>query len=104
MSSKAKAGRQACKKAHNNKEWVRISRSKSDWCTWCPPNSGENIRGSHSQWGRKRAIKRWYATGKGRSTWTDQINKQPGGPSYANNCYWDKGVAYDLYTVKTRNR
>ncbi len=104
MSSKANRGRSACKKAHNNKEWVRISREHSGDCTYCPPNAGENQHGSHSQWGRKRAMKREYATGKGRSHWTDYINRRPGGPSYGNNCYWDKGIAYNLYTVKTKNR
>lgn len=68
MKKITKYGRQACKKyAHNNREWVRISRQHSDWCTFCPPNRGENTRGSHSQWGHKRAMKRWYATGKTRN-------------------------------------
>lgn len=68
MKKITKYGRQACKKyAHNNQEWVRISRQHSDYCTFCPPNRGENTRGSHSRWGHKRAIKRWYATGKTRN-------------------------------------
>ena len=70
MKKITKYGRQACKKyAHNNQEWVRISRQHSDYCTFCPPNGGENIRGSHSQWGKKKAHKRLYATGKGRKQW-----------------------------------
>lgn len=39
MKKITKYGRQACKKyAHNNQEWVRISRQHSDYCTFCPPN------------------------------------------------------------------
>lgn len=100
MSSKANRGRKACQKAHNNREWVIISRRHSDCCTWCPANAGENLRGSHSRWGRKRAIKRWYATGKGRNGRLDYVNRKFN--SYANNCYWDRGITEDIYTVNPK--
>lgn len=54
-------------KAHNNREFVRLSRLSCDFCTLCPANDIENLRGSHSVWGRKRAARREYTTGKHRS-------------------------------------
>lgn len=94
MPSPAKKGRQDCKKAHNNKEWVRISRQHSDCCTWCPANGGENLRGSHSNWGKKRAVRRARTQGKKRKQWFDFINTYYHG--YAPQ-YYDKGVAEGLY-------
>lgn len=97
MTSKAKAGRQACKKAHTNREWIALSRLKSDRCTLCPVNAGDNLRHSHSRWGRKRAIKRWYATGKGRNRRLDYVNRKFN--TYANNCYYDQGITKGIYTI-----
>lgn len=95
MSSKAKHGRQACNKlAHNNKQWVRISRAKNGDCTYCPPNGGENVRKKHSKWGRKRAIKRWYATGKTRNRSFDYINR-----NFYTKRYLDKGIKDNIYNV-----
>lgn len=95
MPSPHKKGRQACKKAHTNKELVRISRAHSDCCTWCPPNGGENCRGHHSKWGKKRAMKHAHATGRKRKQWFDFVNTK----EYRRYSpeYYDKGVAEGLY-------
>lgn len=95
MSSPFKRGRQACRTAPNNKILVRISRQHSDFCTYCPPNGGENLRGHRSHWGKKRAMKRAYATGKRRKQWFEFVNK-PGYRRYAPE-YYDKGVMEGLY-------
>lgn len=60
--SRAKARRSA----HNNREYILFSRLAAGDCTFCPRHDGENIRGSHSKWGKKRAAKCQYATGNGR--------------------------------------
>lgn len=53
--------------AHNHVEYVRYSRMEAGNCLYCPPNHGENLRGEHSKWGKKKAMKHYYATGKGRN-------------------------------------
>lgn len=35
-------------------------------CSYCPYHDIENCRGSHSKYGKKKAAKSFYATGKGR--------------------------------------
>lgn len=35
-------------------------------CRWCAPHRGDNDTNSRSQWGKKVAMKNYYATGKGR--------------------------------------
>lgn len=62
MKSRAKARRLA----HNNREYILFSRQQAGDCTFCPRHDGENIRGNHSKWGKKRAAKRCYVTGRGR--------------------------------------
>lgn len=94
MPSPYKKGRQACKKLHSNREVVVVSRQHSDICTWCPPNGGENAK-KCSQWGKKRAMKRAYTTGKKRKQWFDFLNK-PSSHRYAPQHY-DKGVRENLY-------
>lgn len=93
MPSPAKAGRRACNKlAHNSKEWVRISRAKNGDCTWCPPNGGENCTGHHSSWGKKKASKHAYATGKGRKQWYTQFEKRA---RHKNDKLWYRPEWYD---------
>ena len=53
--------------AHNNREYILMSREQHGDCTYCGRHDGENIHGSISQWGKKRAMKRYYATGKTRT-------------------------------------
>lgn len=101
MSSKAKRGRQACNRlAYNNRQWVIISRRKNGDCPYCPPNAGDNLRkrAKHSSWGRKRAVKRYYATGKTRNKRLDSINQYF--CTYGNNCYYDKGIAKNIYKTQ----
>ncbi len=62
MKFRAKARRLA----HNNREYILFSRLEAGDCTFCPRHDGENTRGEHSKWGKKRAIRRWYTSGKGR--------------------------------------
>lgn len=95
MPSPFKRGRQACRKAPNNKLLVRISRQHSDLCTYCPPNGGENCNGHRSPWGKKRAMKRRYATGKGRKQWFEFYNK--GNMHQYRPELYDKGIAEGLY-------
>lgn len=52
--------------AHNNREFILISRMAAGDCLWCGRHDGENIRGNHANWGKKRAAKTLYATRKGR--------------------------------------
>jgi len=61
--TRAKARRQA----HNNREYILFSRLGSGDCLYCPRHDGENMRGEHSRWGKKRAPRREYTTGKARS-------------------------------------
>lgn len=98
MPSPFKQGRQACRKAPNNKLLVRISRQHSDQCTWCPPNGGENCRGHRSAWGKKRAMKHRYATGKGRRQWFNFANRSSY-PRYTPQ-YYDRGIAEGIYTSR----
>lgn len=50
-----------------NKTYVRRKKLKTVFCTYCPYHGGENItRRGHSQWGKKKAAKKFYASGKGR--------------------------------------
>lgn len=53
--------------AENNREYILMSRESHGDCTFCGRHDGENIHGSISRWGKKRAMKRYYATGKTRS-------------------------------------
>ena len=62
MSSRAKARRLA----HNNREYILLSRSACGDCLYCPRHDGENMHGEHSKWGKKRAPRRAYTTGKAR--------------------------------------
>lgn len=95
MPSPYKPGRQACRKAQSNRELVMISRRHSDWCTWCPPNGGENCTGHHSKWGKKRAMRRAHTLGKRRKQWFDFVNKEDYGRYVPE--YYDKGVKEGLY-------
>ena len=60
--TRAKARRQA----HNNREYILFSRIGSGDCLFCPRHDGENMRGEHSKWGKKRAPRRAYTQGRGR--------------------------------------
>lgn len=62
MSGRAKARREAM----TNREYILFSRQQAGDCTFCPRHDGENMRGKHSKWGKKRAMRTWYTTGKGR--------------------------------------
>lgn len=62
MSGRAKARREAL----TNREYILFSRLQAGDCTFCPRHDGENIRGEHSKWGKKRAAKCCYVTGKSR--------------------------------------
>lgn len=53
-----------------------ISRTKNGDCTFCPPNGGENLRGSHSKWGKKKTTKHAYSTSKGRKQWFEVFYKR----------------------------
>ena len=57
----------ARRKAHNNKEYILYSRIASGDCTYCPRHDGENIRGHHSKWGKKKAMRRVYTQCKYRT-------------------------------------
>lgn len=46
---------------------VKIKYYNGD-CNFCPFHDIENMRGSHSKHGKKKAAKRFYATGKGCKT------------------------------------
>lgn len=63
--------------AHNNREYILMSRQQHGDCTFCGRHDGENMHGSLSQWGKKRAMKRFYSTGKTRS-----LPKRFGGRSW----------------------
>ena len=68
MSKRTKnCRRKARDLAHNNKEYILLSRELAGDCLWCSRHDGENEKGSHSKWGKKRAMKNYYATGKTRS-------------------------------------
>lgn len=60
--TRAKARRQA----HNSREYILLSRMGSGECLYCPRHDGENMRGEHSKYGKKRAPRRAYTQGKGR--------------------------------------
>lgn len=59
MSSRAKARRLA----NNNREFILLSRLGCGDCTFCPRHDGENIRGEHSKYGKKKAMRRFYTQG-----------------------------------------
>lgn len=63
MSDRTKARRLA----QNNREYIYLSRVQTGDCTFCPRHDIENRRGSSSRWGKKRAMRRCYTTGKTRS-------------------------------------
>lgn len=44
---------------------IRIKYHNGD-CNFCPFHDIENMRGSHSKYGKKKAAKSFYRTGKGR--------------------------------------
>lgn len=49
------------------KEWYDWHKNQFKYyCRYCPPHDGDNAHGKHSQWGKKKASKTLYATGKGR--------------------------------------
>jgi hypothetical protein len=62
MKYRAKARRMA----HNNREYILLSRMSNGDCLFCPRHDGENARGRHAKWGKKRAAKTEYALGKTR--------------------------------------
>lgn len=63
MSSRVTARR----KANNNREYILYSRLACGDCTFCPRHDGENMRGEHSKWGKKKAMRRFYTQGKHRT-------------------------------------
>ena len=72
------------KDIYNGKEAVLFIRAREG-----PPNHNENSHGSHSDWGRKVAKKRQYATGKGRK----EINWWKYGPwDLTDKRYWPEDV------------
>lgn len=54
---------------HNGREAVLYERMRQGDCTFCPPNHNENKNGHKSKWGRKVAMKQYYATGRKRKEW-----------------------------------
>ena len=52
--------------AHNNREYILLSRLGTGDCLWCPRHDGENMRGEHSKYGKKKAMRRFYTKGKKR--------------------------------------
>lgn len=63
---KWKARAKARRLAHNNHEYILLSRFEAGDCLYCPRHDGENVRGKHPRWGKKRAPRRAYTQGKGR--------------------------------------
>lgn len=72
--SKKHFRRKARKEAHNNREYILYSRIASGDCLFCGRHDGENIHGGYSEWGKKKAMKHYYATGQGRKL-PKNINK-----------------------------
>ena len=62
MSYRTKARREAT----NNREYRILTMDGLGLCPYCAPHRGDNDRGSRSRWGKKVAMKNYYATGKGR--------------------------------------
>lgn len=60
MSTRAKARRLA----NNNKEYILYSRLACGDCLYCPRHDGENMRGEHSKYGKKKAMRRAYTQKK----------------------------------------
>ena len=81
----------------NGRDALRYIRSHTNYCTFCPPNHGENSHGSHSLWGRKVAAKRLYATGKGRK----EFNWYRYGPyDLTDKRYWPKDLTKEYRISK----
>ena len=47
----------------SNKEYMFLIRRNDGQCTYCPPHDIENCR-NFSMWGKKKAYKAFYKTGK----------------------------------------
>ena len=47
----------------SNKEYIFLIRRKNSYCTYCPRHDMENCK-NFSMWGKKKAYKAFYKTGK----------------------------------------
>lgn len=52
----------------NSRTYKLRARGVNTFCSYCPYHDVENIKGSHSKYGKKKATKSFYVTGKGRKT------------------------------------
>lgn len=51
---------------HNRREYNAKLAIRCCFCKFCPFHDIENVRGSYSRWGKKRAMQHYYRTGRGR--------------------------------------
>lgn len=50
----------------NSRVYKLQKRTEDTFCSYCPYHDIENRKGHHSRYGRKKAMKTFYSTGKGR--------------------------------------